>query len=68
MEEMNHKGIRPGIHTKGSLHTAVSIGESIFVLGGWGSSTLKSVEMYDTRSQLRNKLSNLLEDVSITTN
>ena len=31
-------------------HAAVSIGESIFVLGGYGSSPLKSVEMYDTRS------------------
>ena len=32
-------------------HAAVSIGESIFVLGGRnGNSTLKSVEMYDTRS------------------
>ena len=32
-------------------HAAVSIGELIFVLGGWnGNSTLNSVEMCDTRS------------------
>ena len=31
-------------------HAAVSIGESIFVIGGRNISPLKSVEMYDTRS------------------
>ena len=32
-------------------HASVSIGESIFVLGGWnGGSRFKNVEMYDTRS------------------
>ena len=34
-----------------SGHATVSIGELIFVLGGWnGNSYLESVEMYDTRS------------------
>ena len=34
-----------------SYHAAVSIGESILVIGGWnGNHPLKSVEMYDTRS------------------
>ena len=34
-----------------SSHSVVSIGESIFVIGGWnGNSTLNSVEIYDTRS------------------
>ena len=35
---------------KRGYHAAVSIGESIFVLGGWSGSHLKSVEMYDIRS------------------